>query len=1502
MARARLVIVAVGALAVLFLSAASVYAQELDPDHGPSSARAPKDFEKGEAGSFIRQRWDWFYKQRAYPLKRIPPGARLRSLQQLDAKLAEEAAARARQPRDGNDNRLPASSGSWQLIGPQPLNGFWGPNSGRVAAVAVDPTNNQVVYSGAAQGGVWKTTDGGNTWAELTDQQASLAIGSIAIDPENHNTVYVGTGEENNSGDSYYGAGILKSTDGGNTWTNYPGPFAGGSGGGARIGGLAVHPSNSNIVLAAVGCCGPQGWGIFQSTDGGMTWTSVFNNGSQAYNVIFNPTNGNIAYASVDGNGVYVSTNAGATWSPDNGSGANSLPISGTGRVALAMDPNNSSTLYAGIANASTGGIWGLYQTTNGGATWTQLTNAPNYCGGQCWYDNAIAVQPGNSDVIYAGGDANPTWRSLDGGNTWTNISTIHPDTHAFIFTPDGTILYTGTDGGMWSTTQITATTPVWTDLNAGLATIQYYSGPSIDPANANAGYAGTQDNSTEQYNGSLTWNSVDCGDGGPTVIDFTNPNTAYVNCIQISLDKTTDNGASFTSMLNGINPNDNHQWVPPLTMDPNNAQNLYFGTQYVYQTTDGAGLWTAISPDLSGGNGNSLTAIAVSPVNSNTVYTASSDDYLYVSTNALSGSSATWTNISGTSATLPPRFMTALAADPHSSTTAYVVFSGFSGYSDNLGHVFETTNGGSSWVDISGDLPNTPVNAIVVDPLLANTIYVGTDVGVFYTTNGGTSWAPLVTGLPRVAVLGMAYQAATQTLWAATHGRSMWATNVTAVTALPGVTSLSPSSALLDGPTFTLTVNGGAFNSSSVVQWNGNDLTTTFSSSTRLTAQVPASDLTAAGTAQVTVLNPGSQGEVSNPVTFTINNPVPSAASLSPSTVVAGSGGFTLTVNGSNFVSGSTVLWNGSSRVTAFVNSSQVTAAILASDVSTGGTASVTVSNPGPGGGISNALTFTIGNPVPALTTLSPSSKTEGSPTFTLTVSGTNFVSGAAVNWNGSPLTTTFDSSTTVKASISASLIASAGTVPVTVTNPGPGGGTSNALTFTINNPRPTITSISPPSATAGGPGFTLTVAGTNFVPTSTVDWNGSTRTTTFVNGSKVTATILASDIATAGTDKVTVVNPGPGGGTSASSTFTVNNPVPSITSISPSSGVAGGPQFTLTVNGSNFVSGSEVEWNGARLTTAFVSSIEVTATVPSNDIKTAGTASVTVFNSTPGGGTSNTKTFTIDNAVPTISSISPSTATIGGAGFTLTVNGTNFISGTTVQWNGSSRTTTFVNATKVTAAILAGDISRAGTANVTASNPAPGGGTSNAATFTIYPHPTITSLSPPSATAGGPTFTLTVNGTGFNSPATVQWNGSNLQTTFVSSTELTATVPGNDISTAGTASIVVNDPTSEGGASSPASYPINNPVPGITRLNPSSATAGGPAFTLTVTGSNFVSTSVVNWNGSQVSTTFVGKTSLQATIPASDISQAGTAQVTVSNPAPGGGTSNALTFTINP
>ena len=1313
-------------------------------DSGKPKQDFEKDFEKGDEGSFIRERIDWFHDQRAYPHQTIPGGVRLKALQQLNVKLAAEAAARAHAiPAKAQNQVRPETGSAWQEIGPQPANTFGLVNSGRVAAVAVDPTNKLVVYAGAAQGGIWRTSDGGNTWTPLTDTQASLAIGSIAIDPESHLTVYVGTGELNNSGDSYYGAGILKSTDGGSTWTNYPGPFAGGANGGARIGGLAVHPTNSSVVLAAVGCCSPNlDSGVYRSADGGMTWTRTGNaSNSQSYNVIFDTTGAN-AYASFDGHGVYKSTDGGMTWTADNGTGSNVLPTgSTTGRVALAMDPNTNTTLYADVTDNSTSGLYGVYKSTDSGVNWTQLSGAPNFCTSQCWYDNVIAVAPGNSNVVFAGGAGwgFQIYQSLDAGNTWTSIppdnqfGEIHPDLHALAFTPDGTILYVGNDGGMYS---ITSPTSAVTDTNvtslnpgtssgAGLATLQFYAGPAIHPTNANIGIGGTQDNGTLAYSGTLAWSggNFPCGDGARSLFDFTNPNNVlYVTCVQTNIFKSTDGGNTFNTARSGISLSDRVNWVAPFTMDPNNAQNLYFGTDLVYQTTNAASDWTAISPDLTADGSDTLVALAISPLSSNTVYAGSYDGLVHVTTNALSGASASWTNITG-SGGLPNRSITALAADPYSATTAYVTFSGFSGYGDNLGHVFMTTNTGSTWTDISGDLPNTPANDIVVDPTQTGTIYVGTDVGVFYTTNSGTSWGTLVTGLPRVAVLGLAFQSASHTLWAATHGRSMWSTSVASVTPIPGVTSISPSSTRLGSSSFTLTVNGSAFNSGSIVQWNGADLATTFVSDIELTATVPTGDLTAAGANLVTVINTGSAA--SNSATFSVDNPLPSASSLSPASAVAGGSGFTLTVNGGNFVNGATVLWGGSPRTTTFVNAAQVTAAILSTDIATAGTVNVTVSNPSPGGGASNAQTFTIDNPVPAVTTISPVSKTVGSATFTLTVNGSNFVKTAsAINWNGAPLATTFVSSAKLTASVSTSLVTSAGTVPVTVVTQIPGGGTSNAATFTIDNLKPSITSISPTSATAGGATFTLTVNGTDFLNASVVNWNGVAAATTYVSKTKLTAQITTADIASPGTIKVTVTNPAPGGGVSASKSFTIDNPVPALLSISPTSATAGGATFTLTANGSNFVSTSEVMWNGKKQTTHFVNSTQITATITAADIKTAGTASVTVFIPTPGGGTSGAKTFTIDNAVPGVTKLAPSSATAGGAAFTLAVTGTSFVSGSVVNWNGSPRTTTYVSATSLKAAILSTDIASSGSAQVTVTNPPPGGGTSvTSLTFTINP-----------------------------------------------------------------------------------------------------------------------------------------------------------------------------------
>jgi hypothetical protein len=633
-----------------------------------------------------------------------------------------------------------------------------------------------------------------------------------------------------------------------------------------------------------------------------------------------------------------------------------------------------------------------------------------------------------------------------------------------------------------------------------------------------------------------------------------------------------------------------------------------------------------------------------------------------------------------------------------------------------------------------------------------------------------------------------------------------------------PQITSLSPDQAVAGGAGFTLTVNGNGFidgtgSDRSVVHWNGSPLTTTFVSSTQLTATIPTSDIATAGTANVTVVNPGNL--TSNTVPFTITNPAPTITTISPATAVAGSGGFTLTITGTNFVNSAKVRWNGSDRTTGFVSSTVLTATIPASDVATAGTANVTVFNPAPGGGESGAVTFTINNPAPTISSISPATTVAGSGGFTLVITGTNFVTNSVVRWNGSDRTTTFVSSTQLTAAIPASDVATAGTANVTVFNPAPGGGESGAVTFTINNPVPTISSISPATAVAGSGNFTLTITGTNFVNGSVVRWNGSDRPTTFVSSTQLTAAIPASDVATAGTANVTVFNPAPGGGESGAVTFTINNPAPTISSISPATTVAGSGGFTLTITGTNFVTNSVVRWNGSPRATTFVSSTRLEAAIPASDVATAGTASVTVFNPAPGGGTSNTATFTIQasNPAPTITTISPSTTVAGSGGFTLTITGTNFVNGSVVRWNGSDRTTGFVSSTVLTAAIPASDVATAGTANVTVFNPAPGGGTSNTATFTITnPLPTISSISPATVVTGSGGFTLTITGTNFVNSSVVRWNGSDRPTTFVSSTQLTAAIPASDVATAGTANVTVFNPAPGGGESGAVTFTIQD------------------------------------------------------------------------------------------
>ena len=284
--------------------------------------------------------------------------------------------------------------------------------------------------------------------------------------------------------------------------------------------------------------------------------------------------------------------------------------------------------------------------------------------------------------------------------------------------------------------------------------------------------------------------------------------------------------------------------------------------------------------------------------------------------------------------------------------------------------------------------------------------------------------------------------------------------------------------------------------------------------------------------------------------------------------------------------------------------------------------------------------------------------------------------------------------------------------------------------------------------------------------------------------------------------------------------------NPVPVLTSVSPTAAVAGGAAFTLTANGAGFVSGSAVHWNGAARTTTFVSATQLTAAIPASDIASAGTAQVTVVSPTPGGGTSSPIGFTVDNAVPgnpvpVVTSLSPAKVIAGSAAFELTVNGSAFVTGATVQWNGAPRATTYVGSTMLRAAIAAADVATAGSVQVTVVNPGPGGGTSSPIAFAIDPVTavlTITGLDPPGVVAGHPAFDLVVTGTGFVQGATVQWNGANRATTFVSATQVRAAIAAVDVVNPVSIPVTVTNPAPAGGTSNALIFVVTTPpMPGV-------------------------------------------------------------------------------------
>lgn len=720
------------------------------------------------------------------------------------------------------------------------------PVAGRVVAIAPDPTNSSIIYIAAAGGGVWKTTNGGGSWAALTDGLPDLAMGSLTVDPSSPSTVYAGSGEANFAGDSRYGAGVYKSVNGGASWTVYTGP--GNAFVGRAISKIAVDPTNSSVVYLTLARANSGGGtlGVYKSTNGGVAWALVFNAGTSFTDLAIDPSNTQTLYAAAGeifgntNNGIYKSTNGGTSWALLTGFPNGTQSGNNVGRIALALAPSNPQVLYADYSsNGSDGSVFGslggFYSTQNGGAAWTAApkstdgsgaTGVPNFLGGQGWYDNTIVVNPTNASEVFAAGVVNYAAMqygkvigligSFNGGSTWYdysvghNNSGPHTDHHALAFTPGGSALLNGNDGGMWrlenpntapNTYNPSTSTVSWSNLNTTLAITQF-TGIALHPTDATVAYGGSQDNGTEKMTGSTQWNQVRGGDGGFTRVDQTNPQTVYHEYFgavvdgAASLERSDDGGATWTGKDTGINPNDPTAFYVPYVLDPANQSRVVYGTDHVYESTNKGDAFTAIGmPGVNGFNTADNTIDSIATLG-NTVY-AGAGSTLY----ATSNDGATWAQ-----RTLPAAFsiydsISDIYVNPNTPLDVTITRGSFGG-----GHVFRSNDGGATFKDISGNLPNEPFSAVKVDRR-SGTMYAGADDGVYTSTNFGGTWVK--SNLPNVQVVDLAVSRGAGIVGAGTHGRGLFEASLPTNVATPNlIVNAALSRAVAGGPvTITLTL-----------------------------------------------------------------------------------------------------------------------------------------------------------------------------------------------------------------------------------------------------------------------------------------------------------------------------------------------------------------------------------------------------------------------------------------------------------------------------------------------------------------------------------------------------------------------------------------------------------------------------------------------------------------------------------------------------------------------
>lgn len=446
-----------------------------------------------------------------------------------------------------------------------------------------------------------------------------------------------------------------------------------------------------------------------------------------------------------------------------------------------------------------------------------------------------------------------------------------------------------------------------------------------------------------------------------------------------------------------------------------------------------------------------------------------------------------------------------------------------------------------------------------------------------------------------------------------------------------------------------------------------------------------------------------------------------PTVTAVTPDGAEVGSVGPEVVVSGTNFVERSIVQLNGSPLATTYVSPTELRATIPTSELATLGTLLISVGTSPPGGGASSEVTFEVRNPLPTLTAIAPLSALSGSGATKLTLTGTRFVSGTTVRVGSTTLAPTTLSSTTIDVSLTPSLLATSGTLAVAAINPGPGGGASNAIAFTVVNPDVVISSVSPQTAIVGSGAVSITVDGVGFLPASTVLFNGTTLSSSYVNATRLTASIPANLLTNVADYPITVGSPPPGGGVSAPVTFRVQYPVPSISDVSPNGVDAYGGAVDVIVSGAGFTSSSQISFDNAPATTNQIDATHLKATLPASLAEGAKVIQVRVMNPAPGGGTSSALAITVSNPSPAISNMSPGSVPTNSADTTVTLTGTGFVPTSQVKANGSDLATTFTSSTQLKALFPASKLASPGSLVVTVANGAPGGGTSPNAIFTV-------------------------------------------------------------------------------------------------------------------------------------------------------------------------------------